>query len=245
MLVIDAAERPTIAEVDFDGTREFDKGNLNKAMKSVELAPSMPYDRALLQRAEQELKRQYLTRGYYAAEMKTTVTPLDAIPRSVAVLGRGRREREGPPGQLHRHTCDVFDHAASFAGGLWSFIHDGAQTKRLHAGRAAEGGVLAALLARGGVSGPAHGFDDVWGRFFNTFAAPSHAPDALTDGLGTNWKLMRCSIKPHAAVDATLQLADGRTCEAGEIEWIVVRASTSMQWATCACRWTGRQIRAS
>ncbi|UXU85714.1 MmgE/PrpD family protein [Burkholderia sp. S-53] len=129
-------------------------------------------------------------------------------------------------------TLDALGHAASFAGGLWGFIHDGSQTKRLHAGRAAEGGVLAALLAREGVSGPAHVFDDVWGGFFNTFAAQSHAPDALTDGLGAHWKLMRCSIKPHAscrsahaAVDAALQLADGRPVGAGEIERVVVRAS--------------------
>ncbi|WP_322064307.1 MmgE/PrpD family protein [Burkholderia ubonensis] len=129
-------------------------------------------------------------------------------------------------------TRDALGHAASFAGGLWSFIHDGSQTKRLHAGRAAEGGVLAALLAREGVSGPACVFDDVWGGFFNTFAARSHEPDALTDGLGTQWKLMRCSIKPHAscrsahaAVDAALLLADGRTFAAGEIERVTVRAS--------------------
>ncbi|WP_321786188.1 MmgE/PrpD family protein [Burkholderia pyrrocinia] len=129
-------------------------------------------------------------------------------------------------------TRDALGHAASFAGGLWGFVHDGSQTKRLHAGRAAEGGVLAALLAREGVSGPAHVFDDVWGGFFNTFAAQSHVPDALTDGLGANWKLMRCSIKPHAscrsahaAVDAALQLAAGRTVAAAEIERVVVRAS--------------------
>ncbi|KUZ38118.1 2-methylcitrate dehydratase [Burkholderia territorii] len=129
-------------------------------------------------------------------------------------------------------TRDALGHAASFSGGLWGFIHDGSQTKRLHAGRAAEGGVLAALLAREGVSGPANVFDDVWGGFFNTFAAQSHAPDALTDGVGAHWKLMRCSIKPHAscrsahaAVDAALQLAEGRTFEAREIERVVVRTS--------------------
>ncbi|RQR86732.1 MULTISPECIES: MmgE/PrpD family protein [unclassified Burkholderia] len=129
-------------------------------------------------------------------------------------------------------TRDALGHAASFSGGLWGFIHDGSQTKRLHAGRAAEGGVLAALLAREGVSGPAQVFDDVWGGFFSAFAAQSQVPDALTDGLGAHWKVMRCSIKPHAscrsahaAVDAALQLADGRTFEAGEIERVVVRAS--------------------
>ncbi|KVC39670.1 2-methylcitrate dehydratase [Burkholderia pseudomultivorans] len=129
-------------------------------------------------------------------------------------------------------TRDALGHAASFSSGLWAFIHDGSQTKRLHAGRAAEGGVLAALLAREGVSGPARVFDDVWGGFFNAFAAQSQAPDALIDDLGAHWKLMRCSIKPHAscrsahaAVDAALQLADGCTFEAGEIERVVVRTS--------------------
>ncbi|RKT99976.1 2-methylcitrate dehydratase [Burkholderia sp. Nafp2/4-1b] len=129
-------------------------------------------------------------------------------------------------------TRDALGHAASFAGGLWGFIHDGSQTKRLHAGRAAESGVLAALLAREGVSGPSHVFDDVWGGFFNTFAAHAQVPEALTDGLGVQWKLMRCSIKPHAscrsahaAIDAALQLANGSTLAVDEIERIVVRAS--------------------
>lgn len=129
-------------------------------------------------------------------------------------------------------TRHALGHAASFAGGLWGFIHDASQTKRLHAGRAAEGGVLAALFAREGVTGPAHVFDDVWGGFFNAFAAGSHTQHALTDGLGAQWKLMRCSIKPHAscrsahaAVDATLQLAGGRLRDADEVERITVRAS--------------------
>ena len=61
--------------------------------------------------------------------------------------------------------------AASFSSGLWAFIHDGAMAKRVHAGRAAEGGLLAALLAASGITGPMHVFDDVWGGFFKTFAA--------------------------------------------------------------------------
>lgn len=45
-------------------------------------------------------------------------------------------------------TVQALGIAASFSGGLWGFIHDGSQSKKLHAGRAAEGGVLAAMLAR-------------------------------------------------------------------------------------------------
>ncbi|BCQ26321.1 MmgE/PrpD family protein [Caballeronia sp. NK8] len=109
-------------------------------------------------------------------------------------------------------------HAASFAGGLWGFIHDGSQTKRLHSGRAAEGGLTAALLAAQGMSGASRVFEDVWGGFLRTFAPDSASPEALVAELGANWKIMRCSIKPHAccrsihsALDALIELKKGGT----------------------------------
>lgn len=99
--------------------------------------------------------------------------------------------------------------ASSFASGLWGFIHDGAMTKRLHPGRAAEGGLLAALLAREDVSGPGRAFDDVWGGFFKTYGGREPNVVRLTGGLGREWMLQYAAIKPyascrdaHAAVDA-------------------------------------------
>ncbi|MGU7773792.1 outer membrane protein assembly factor BamA [Burkholderia sp. MR1-5-21] len=77
VLIIDVVERPTVSTVDFTGVKEFDKDNLGKAMKAVGLLSGAAYDKSLVQKAEQELKRQYLTRGYYAAEVSATVTPLD------------------------------------------------------------------------------------------------------------------------------------------------------------------------
>ncbi|WP_043221260.1 POTRA domain-containing protein, partial [Burkholderia gladioli] len=56
----------------------FDKDNLTKALSSVGLARGRYYDKSLVDKAEQELKRQYLTRGYYAAEVTTNITPVDA-----------------------------------------------------------------------------------------------------------------------------------------------------------------------
>ncbi|MEA3103252.1 outer membrane protein assembly factor BamA, partial [Caballeronia mineralivorans] len=47
------------------------------ALHSVGLSQGSTYDKALVSKAEQELKRQYLTRGYYAADVTTTVTPID------------------------------------------------------------------------------------------------------------------------------------------------------------------------
>jgi outer membrane protein insertion porin family len=77
VLVVIVEERPTIADVDFVGAKEFDKAVLQKALREVGLAESLPYDKALADRAEQELKRQYVSRSLYNAQVITTVTPLE------------------------------------------------------------------------------------------------------------------------------------------------------------------------
>lgn len=77
VLVIIVEERPTVADVEFVGTKEFDKDVLKKALRDVGLADGRPFDKAQLDRAEQELKRQYINRSLYAAEVVTTVTPIE------------------------------------------------------------------------------------------------------------------------------------------------------------------------
>ena len=77
VLIVIVEERPTVADVDFTGTREFDKDVLKKALRETGLAEGRPFDKALVDRAEQELKRQYINKGMYAAEVVTTVTPIE------------------------------------------------------------------------------------------------------------------------------------------------------------------------
>jgi len=77
VLVVVVEERPSVASVEFVGIREFDKDVLTKALKDIGLAEGRPFDKALLDRAEQELKRQYINRSLYAAEVVTTVTPAE------------------------------------------------------------------------------------------------------------------------------------------------------------------------
>ena len=77
VLVVVVEERPTIANVEFAGTKEFDKDALQKAMRDVGLAEGRPFDKALADRAEQELKRQYINKSLYGAEVVTTVTPVE------------------------------------------------------------------------------------------------------------------------------------------------------------------------
>ena len=77
VLVVIVEERPTIADVEFAGTKEFDKDILKRALKEVGLADGRPFDRALVDRAEQELKRQYINRSLYGSEVVTTVNPIE------------------------------------------------------------------------------------------------------------------------------------------------------------------------
>lgn len=77
VLVVMVEERPAIASVDFTGTKEFEKEQLTKALKEIGLGESRIFDKALADRAEQELKRQYLSRGLYGVQITTTVTPIE------------------------------------------------------------------------------------------------------------------------------------------------------------------------
>ena len=77
VMVVVVQERPAIAQIDFVGKKEFEKDVIVKALKEIGIADGRIFDRALLDKAEQELKRQYLTRGKYGVEITTTVTPLE------------------------------------------------------------------------------------------------------------------------------------------------------------------------
>ncbi len=73
--VVIVDERSVIANIDFVGMKEFEKDALVKSLKEFGIGDGLPFDKALADRAEQELKRQYLTRSLYGAEIVTTVTP--------------------------------------------------------------------------------------------------------------------------------------------------------------------------
>ena len=77
VVVVAVEERPAIAQIDFVGLVEFEKDVLIKSLKDAGFAVSRSFDRSMLDKAEQELKRQYLTRGKYGVVITTTVTPLE------------------------------------------------------------------------------------------------------------------------------------------------------------------------
>ena len=77
VLIVIIEERPTISRIEFTGMKEFDQELVRKSLKAVGVAEARFYDKAIIDKAEQELKRQYVGKGMYAAEVVATVTPVE------------------------------------------------------------------------------------------------------------------------------------------------------------------------
>ncbi len=123
----------------------------------------------------------------------------------------------------------AFGIAGSLSSGLLEFVKSGTggMVKRLHLGRAAEGGVLAASLAREGFSGPETILEGKFG-FLQVF---SRDPDLtrLTCGLGKEYEVLNicmkrfpCHINAQAPIQAVQELRNEHSFDAGEIEEIVI-----------------------
>lgn len=112
----------------------------------------------------------------------------------------------------HAAMTDALGNAGTQSSGLWQFLDTGAMSKHLHAGRAAEAGLLAADLAMRGFSGPPKILEGEKGLFKATCADP--APDRLLAMPDAPWQLRLTSIKPwpccrhtHPTIDAGIEIA--------------------------------------
>src|SRR4051795_8932737 len=96
-----------------------------------------------------------------------------------------------------RQIVDALGIAGSMAGGIIEYLAEGAWTKRLHAGWAAQSGLRAALLAQAGFVGPRTVFEGVHG-LFHGFAHTTHGDyDALTQDFGGRWVIDTLAFKPY------------------------------------------------
>jgi len=77
VLIVEVVERPAIAQISINGAKEFEKDKLLEGLKQAGISESRIFSRSLLERAELELKRQYISRGKYAVKITTTTTPLE------------------------------------------------------------------------------------------------------------------------------------------------------------------------
>jgi 2-methylcitrate dehydratase PrpD len=96
-----------------------------------------------------------------------------------------------------KQIVDAFGIAGSMAGGIIEYLAEGAWTKRLHAGWAAQSGIRAALLARGGFVGPRTVFEGVHGLFHGFAHTTKGDYDALTGDFGTRWVTDTLAFKPY------------------------------------------------
>src|SRR5580704_12937560 len=125
--------------------------------------------------------------------------------------------------------------AGSCAGGLLEFAHagNGAMVKRLHMGRAAEGGVLAASLAAEGFTGPTSVLEGEYG-FLRVFCNEWDVAE-LTHGLGKDYftldimlKRYACHITAHNPVEATLDLRNEHKFTAADVASITIAGNDRM-----------------
>ena len=116
--------------------------------------------------------------------------------------------------------------AGTQSSGLWQFLDTGAMSKHLHAGRAAEAGVVAADLARLGFTGPPEILEGARGFFQAT--CPDPDPERVLAAPCAPWQLLSTSIKPwpccrhtHPTIDAALALS--KTIETARVVQVAVQ----------------------
>ena len=120
-------------------------------------------------------------------------------------------------------TARAIGIAGSQAAGSLEFLADGSFTKRLHAGWAAHAGLIAALLAREGFTGPASIIEGRLG-FLHAYS-PASDPEKVLAGWGEPYEIMKTSIKPHAccrykqgSIDCILGIVRDNDLTAEDIE---------------------------
>jgi 2-methylcitrate dehydratase PrpD len=117
--------------------------------------------------------------------------------------------------------------AGSMAAGSMEFLAEGAWTKRIHPGLAAQNGIHAAQLAAEGFSGPLHILEGRDGFLHGYSRNP--VPDRLTSELGQSFEILHTAVKPHACcrymqgpIDAILAIMSEHKLQAGQIQRIEV-----------------------
>ena len=125
-------------------------------------------------------------------------------------------------GLSSRQLVDALGNAGSMSGGIIEYLAEGAWTKRVHAGWAAQAGMRAALLGRGGFVGPRTVLEGSHG-FFYAFARTTNGDfAAVTDNFGARWVTETLAFKPypcgtmtHPYIDCARRL--GRRVKADDV----------------------------
>lgn len=105
VLVVYVEERAAISSIEIEGNKDLDTDDLLEGLKQIGLAEGRVFDRSLLEKVEQELRRQYFSRGKYAVRINTTVTPLDRNRVGILIdISEGRVARIKQINIIGNHT---------------------------------------------------------------------------------------------------------------------------------------------
>ncbi len=135
-------------------------------------------------------------------------------------------------------TASALGLAGTQSAGLWAFNADGAMSKRLHPGRAAQNGILAALLAQKGFHGPRRILEAEDGGFLTAMSDQAR-PSEIERDLGEVWRAEAICFKPysccgsnHASIDATLQLKAEHRFTAADVRSVRIGISRVVERQT-------------
>ena len=128
--------------------------------------------------------------------------------------------------------------AGTQAAGLWAFNYDGAMSKRFHPGRSSQSGIMAAILAQKGFTGPKHILDAEDGGFWAAMTDKPR-PQRLLQDLGVKYESEDTCIKPyaccgsnHASIDAVRSIIQEQSLKVDNIKEITIFTSKVIQKQT-------------
>jgi 2-methylcitrate dehydratase PrpD len=135
------------------------------------------------------------------------------------------------------HTKWAIGLAGSCASGTWAFVEEANTCKRVHAGLASKSGVVAAHLAREGITSPSRYFEADWGGFYSThLQGEAYYPEHVTGGLGSDWQILHAGFKPyascrriHSSLEAIFEIVRKHRIRAGDVRQITVNGNTLHQ----------------
>lgn len=128
------------------------------------------------------------------------------------------------------HFQSAIGIAGSCAAGTWAFNEDKSTNKRIHPGLASKSGVVAAFLAKEGITGPSQLFEADWGGFYKVYlhGGPSF-PEHVIGELGKRWEILNAGFKPysscrriHSSVDVAFVVMQKHGVKAEQVRRITI-----------------------
>jgi outer membrane protein insertion porin family len=134
VLIVRVSERPSVATIEIEGATEISEDDLKKGLRDTGLAEGRIFNKNILDRIQNELKRQYFSQGRYSVEIETEVKPLERDRVAVTIT-----IKEGLVAKIRRINFignsaydddDILDQFTLSSGGMFTFLTSSDQYSR-------------------------------------------------------------------------------------------------------------------